>query len=495
MHPTVKILFVISPTDFNPQKEHVDRVYGCNYGYDYKPPIHALSATTALKLAGHTVRFVDFHAQGLTAADLPSVVKAFGPDVACFFSVYLSQNEDLETARRISELAPGCWQVFMGSAPSWKPEHYLRRPKDVVVRGEPEATLVELVGALESTGSAAGVLGTSRPDGASVAHEGPRPLMDVDDLPIPDRSLLEGRYVINRLNVQPATTLCTSRGCTHRCTFCAPNAVDQCIELEHKRFGLKRPPFRPKSVEKVVAEFRAIAEAGYKGIEVVDNIFVYDKRRTLELCRAIEPLKLKWLCLARANHLHDDEAIEAMARAGCELVYIGSESFCQEILDDVRKQITVDQVESAVARLKRHHIEPEVSVVLGVSALETPATVRKSLTMAKQCGTRFTHFSIALPLPNTDLYDTAKQKGWLEGGEFVPVDNARESIINLPHLKAREMERILKNAYLFQYFSPSNILAHVKKVRSVKDFVEKAKVPFRFLRYYLTGHGTSGSSR
>lgn len=484
----MKILFLIPPQELNPQKEHVDRVYGCNYGYDYKPPIHMLSAATTLKNAGHEVSFVDSPAEGLRAGALERVVRESQPDMVCFFSVYLSHEEDREAARLAAEWLPETWNVFMGTHATWKPEQYLRRERDIVVRGEPEGTLVDVARAVETAGNPGGVKGVSRLSGGEMRHEPPRELMNADDLPLPDRAMLKGSYAINRMNVHPATTMCTSRGCPYRCTFCAPNAADQAVELEHKRHGLKHPPFRYKSEERVIEEFRAIAGLNIRGIEIADNLFIFKKERTIKICGAIAPLGLKWLCCSRADKLQDEESIAAMARAGCTMVYIGSESFCQEILDDINKQIGVGQIRSAVEKLRRHRIEPEVSVMLGASPLETPGTVRRSMRAARSLGTRFTHYSIALPFPNTKLYDLARENGWLRNGEFEPVDNARHSIINLPHLKAEQLEHILKNAYLRQYFNPLNIWSQLKKIRSLKDFEEKAKVPLRFLRFYFSNN-------
>ena len=109
--------------------------------------------------------------------------------------------------------------------------------------------------------------------------------------------------------------------------------MDQAVDLEFKRRLAdgghryeKRAPLRKRTPEQVVAELRDIAALGYKGVEIADNIFTWGKQRTLEICRGIEDLDLDWICLARAGMLHDPEVVGAMKRAGCKLVYMGSET-------------------------------------------------------------------------------------------------------------------------------------------------------------------------
>src|SRR6476646_3956651 len=120
----------------------IDRVYGCNYGYDYKPPIHLLqSATWARELAGWDVRLLDCPAEGMDAAAFDAFVARERFDVVAAWSVYLSAEEDLEAFRRIRAAHPHTRGVFMGAAATWKPEEFLREPGTYCLLGEPELTL------------------------------------------------------------------------------------------------------------------------------------------------------------------------------------------------------------------------------------------------------------------------------------------------------------------------------------------------------------------
>ncbi|MCK6503141.1 B12-binding domain-containing radical SAM protein [Myxococcota bacterium] len=495
----MKALFLIPPAAFNARGLPIDRVYGCNYGFDYKPAIHFLQVATFAQVElGWQVRFLDCPAEGVDEAAFDALIAAEQWDVVLHWSTYLSAVEDLEAARRIHARRPGTRFVFMGTAPTWKPEEFRVGDQSWCLLGEPEHTLRELDEAWRGQRRLEGIDGLAWfPPGGGVQRGAFRQLLDVTTLPMPDRGLLLGRYRANRLDVHPITTMAVSRGCGFRCTFCCTNAVDQAIELEFKRLQptyVQRPPLRKRTVEQIVAEFQDIAARGYKGVEIADNIFTWGKKRTTAICEGIEPLGLHWICLARANMLHDAEQIRAMARAGCKMVYMGSETFDDGLLEDCVKEIHVRDVVQAVETCRANGVEPEISVLIGASPNETWSTVYNSWRMSRRLGTRFVHFSVALPSPSTEMYDQAMHNGWFVEGDFRPADNAREVIINLPHLSRAELALALKLAYAAQYLSPAGIWKQVSAVRSGEDLLHKARSATRLLGFLAERTAQASSS-
>jgi len=260
--------------------------------------------------------------------------------------------------------------------------------------------------------------------------------------------------------------------------------MDQAIDLEFKQITpahVSRPPLRKRTVEQIIAEFEDMASLGIKSVEIADNIFTWGRSRTLAICKGIEPLNMKWICLARANMLHDAEVVRAMADAGCQMVYMGSESFDDGLLDDMVKEIKVKDVEKAVQVCRENGVEPEVSVLIGGSPHETWRTLLHSWRASKRLGTRFVHFAVALPSPSTQMYDDAMQNGWFIQGDFRPADNAREVVINLPHLSHHELQLALKIAYSAQYLTPSGVWKQFQRATSPAVFVEKAKAAKQLL--------------
>gem|GEM_PF-583465 len=494
----MRALFLIPPVDYGTRSLPVDRVYGCNYGFDLKPPIHLLQvATTMRERAGWDVQLMDCPAEGVDAEQFERFIGENQFDVICHWAVYLSAVEDVTAAHRIERLMPGAQRfVFMGSAATWRPNEMRVNEETYCLLGEPEETLLELDAAWRGEGELTEILGLGWWDAAGELQRGEfRPLLDVSALPMPDRTLLKGRYWANRLPDGPVTTLVVSRGCGFRCTFCCTNAVDQAIELEYKRLQpvyVDRPPLRKRTVDQIVAEFENIAALGYKSVEIADNIFTWGKSRTIEICDRIAPLGLKWVCLARANMLHDVNMIRAMARAGCQLIYMGSESFDDGLLDDMMKELKVRDVVKAVETCREGGVEPEVSVLMGGSPNETWRSLLHSVRAARRLDTKFVHFSVALPSPSTELYDQALAEGWFIEGDYRPADNQQEVIVDLPHLSARQLTWAIKVAYATKYLHPRAIFTHASTVKTADDFRDRVKSASRLFGF-LTGRSKSSA--
>jgi radical SAM superfamily enzyme YgiQ (UPF0313 family) len=484
-----RALFLVPPVGYNARGSTIDRVYGCNYGFDHKPPVHLLQvASYAQADLGWDVRLLDCPAEGMDIAAFEAFIAAEPFDVVAHWTTYLSAVEDVTAARAVRDLMPGRPRhVFMGTASTWRPEEFAISRDAFCLLGEPEHTLRDLDAAWRGEGVVEGLDGLAWQDEQGVTHRGGfRKLLDVSSLPMADRRLLKGRYTANRLDAAPITVMVVSRGCGFKCSFCTPNAVDQAIELEFKRLQSRyvdRPPLRKRTVDQIVAELEDIAALGFKGVEIADNIFTWGKARTQEICRRIEPLGLRWICLARANMLHDDETLQAMYRAGCRMVYMGSESFDDGLLADMVKDLKVADVRKAVETCRRNGVEPEVSVLMGGSPNETWRSLLFSWRAARSLGTPFVHFSVALPAPSTELYDQARENGWFVDGDFQPTDNARDVIINLPNLSAGELRLALKFAYASQYLTPKSLARQARNVRGPRDVMHKAKAAARLFSY------------
>jgi len=488
----MRLLFVIPPADYNAQRVPVDRVYGCNYGFDYKPPIHHLQLATYATTLGAEVRFLDCPAEGMKGRAFERFLRRESFDGAVFHSVYISAEEDLRAARAIREAAPwgrGAAFYFWGTAPGWKPERFQVGDRCAVAFGEPEGSFGAWYAASGAGGSFEGIPGLGAFVGGRLVRGPAAPLVDLASLPSPDRTLLRSRaYRLNRLDSHPITVACFSRGCGWRCTFCTPMALDQAIELEFKKGQaryVRRPPLRKRTVEQVVAEMRSVAAQGYRAVEVADNLFTDDAERVKAICDGIAPLGLEWTCLARAPQLADPEVARALRRGGCRMVYMGTESFDDGHLKDMRKGMKVSDVHLAVENLRAAGVEPEVSVLFGASPRETRESIERSIAAARGLGTRFVHFSVVLPTPSTEMYDEAKARGWFTRGEFEPVDNAKDAIVDLPGISARELRARVLRAYREQYASPTGILNQIRRVRGPRDLVHKMRSGWNLLRFSL----------
>jgi radical SAM superfamily enzyme YgiQ (UPF0313 family) len=240
------------------------------------------------------------------------------------------------------------------------------------------------------------------------------------------------------------------------------------------------------SAARVVAEMRRLAELGFRSVSAIDDQFLWDEKRTIEICAGIKDLKLEWSCLARCDRV-TDKAAEAMAAAGCSYVDLGTESFDQKVLDAVGKNIRAEETERAVRILKKHGIAVELNILFGAAPEETEETIARTLRELARLDVDYVLFSIANPFPGTDFYAAAKANGWLAFGDYVPVDPARNSIISYPHLSKERLEQLVSRAYRQHYFHPRTLWREFRKVRDLADFRDKLVTGFRFVQRNFVG--------
>lgn len=162
-----------------------------------------------------------------------------------------------------------------------------------------------------------------------------------DTYPFPDFSLFDSYDIwsANWRNGSWPYGILTSAGCPFQCTYCAA----------------RNRGWETRSPQNCVEELKQ-AKKKYKivSFEILDDAFNIDKKRVLEFCRLVKPLKLRWICAngLRAD-LFDEEEAKAMAQAGCDSVSFGVESTNPQVLKNIKKGETIEQVSRAVDIAKK----------------------------------------------------------------------------------------------------------------------------------------------
>ena len=470
----MKVMFLVPPALDGAKIP--ERVFGCTYGLYPIPNIFILSCGGILEQAGHRVAYLDCTVNGWDKSDFESFLNKDDSNLYCFYAVNLSQRTDLIAAQTIRRIKGKIPVAFLGPAPSDRPHEFLSDSRVFVIRGEPEETLIHFVRCLEDSGNFSEVGGLSSLRGNTPISNPPRKLIEnLDGLPFPARHLLtdSGRYFSPKLGQRPFTAVLTSRGCGYGCIYCVPCSLSFAREIEYKRsHNGKKPPVRLRSAKNVIQEFNQLREDGYRAVTIIDDQFVWGKKRTIEICNGIKKTGIKWSCLARADHLLDEDVIRAMAEGGCQLVDIGVESFDQRILDYVEKSLDVRTVKEAAHLLRKHGILMKLNLLVGASPLETKETMERNLRMALEIGADWIMFNICNPFPGTKFYDLAVDNGWLVDGHYRAVDVQKEAIIDYPHLHRHEMERWVRYANLRLALRPSFILRNIKRQKSARDFFD-----------------------
>ena len=221
---------------------------------------------------------------------------------------------------------------------------------DFVCRGDGEQLLLDLLDRMDDPSEVGGL--TWAKDG-QVVHNPNRPMeRHLDQWPFPDRESLPLDFIESMpldvpavLSMERFTTMQTSRGCPWPCVFC-----DIPIFNEGK--------WRSRSPQHVVDEFKHLQELGYGSVYFVDDHFLLQPKRIDAICKGINEagVTIQWGCEGRVDSVAQ-HLFPAMAQAHCRTIMFGTESGSQRILDRLKKEQTLEEVETAVVNAKKAGIE------------------------------------------------------------------------------------------------------------------------------------------
>lgn len=279
---------------------------------------------------------------------------------------------------------------------------------DIVVHGEGERTIVELVRALrEGSGPCGQVRGISYRHGDEVVFTGARELISsLDDLPMPAYDLLPCERYGGR-NHPALAALELSRGCTHECEFCV-------LWRQMGRLtpgGKLAPALRAKSPERVREEVLWVTRHfGRRYIGWVDPCFNAHPRAA---CTAADLLVASGIRIGQSAWMRADcvlrdlksGTLDACVRSGLNEVYIGVERLAREELVALKKDAAREEVTAALVELRRRY--PEVFVVASVIyGLEhdTNSSVRRLSRDAYRLPVDEIFFIPQTPLPGTSAW-------------------------------------------------------------------------------------------
>ena len=480
----MRITFLVPPC--YDHKQPAERSAGCTRVVYPMPNIYELTLAAALRdLGGNEVEYEDFAFFGRTAEDFARFAASHDTDLYIIWAVNLSIDSDLQAIREIRKTHRETPVVMVGPGPTYYSAKCVVDPNCYVVRGEPELTCLELVKALEDHTPLDGIKGLTYMENGKLKANPPRPLnTDLDSLPFPARDLVADHVYHNpKLKTGPYMTMFTSRNCPYQCIYCVPSSLSFAREIEFgKEHEGRKPTIGFRSVESVAREIDALAAEGVKAIGFMDDNFIWNEERTRAICEPLRRHGIVWGCEARVDAITEPIA-KLLGESGCRYIDLGVESFNADILKYIKKGITPDDIVRATRLLKKYNVPVKLNILIGSSPLETKETVKETLRMAKKLDVDQVMFNIVSPFPGTKYYTVCKENGWIKGGEYKPTDVQRESILNLPHITAREMERMLFKNNLSFFVRPSFIWKHLKRFTSLSEF----KASFKALKIKLFG--------
>ncbi len=435
-----------------------------------QPPMGLSLIAAVLEKEGYQVAVVDASALKLKPEDIvPYVIDA---DIVGLTAMTPTVNTAISIARYLKKAHPDLTIILGGAHATLLPnETLVGAPEiDVVVRGEGEQTIIDLLRALENKQPLDDVPGISyRKDGEVVSNPTRSTNIDLDSLPFLAYHLLPWRRYKPHPphgRALPFGAIITSRGCPYHCSYCSKPI-----------FGSK---FRAQSPERVVDEVAYYKDKfAIKELAFYDDVFTLSKKRAYAIAEEIiqRGLKICWTCETRVN-LVDKDLLGHMKQAGCYAIAYGIESGSQEILDTLNKGITMEQVEEAIRITREVGLQTIGYFMIG-SPGESPETIGKTIEFAKKLKLDFAQFAVTTPFPGTELYNLyLKNKGsvipWENfvyegtGNEITPVFESAE-------LSRADLQYWLRRAHKEFYLRPSYLWQRIRKVNSIRDLTINVK--------------------
>jgi len=302
---------------------------------------------------------------------------------------------------------------------------------DFVARGEGgDDLMLELIEALDGQRGFESIRGLCfLREGQPVHNELRQRCADLDDLPFPDLTAIQGAENLK------TTPIMTSWGCPFNCNFCSVTAM----------FGKK---YRYRSADSILAEIR---EKQPRKIFFYDDNMAADRRRLKDLLRRMidEDLVIPWSSQVRTDVTKDEELLDLMKRSGCSIVYLGLESVSQETLDGYEKHQTVDDIVAALKKFRAHGINTHGMFVLGADS-DTRQTLRDTVSFAMKNKIDTIMLNILTPLPGTPQFTTLDEQGRIFDKRWQLYD-AHHVVFQPKNMTPYELQRDVLRGYMRFY--------------------------------------------
>ncbi|MCQ2744219.1 MAG: B12-binding domain-containing radical SAM protein [bacterium] len=428
------------------------------------PPTDLMYLASIAEQCGYEAIIRDYSLGG----DFISDLNLLKPDYLVANIATPTFKSDMESVLMAKQILPNIITIVKG-APflTYSDNVVYENPfVDYVIIGEPELTFKDILNNVPNEE----IKGICYKENLQSIKNELRPFNNnLDDLPFPARHLIDNSLYTRPDNGKVQAVIKVSRGCPFHCFFCLATPVS----------GVK---VRVRSAENIIAEIKeCVDKHRIKNFLFWSDIFNFDRSWTIDLCEKIikSGLKITWSANTRANTM-DDELAQIMYKAGCRLVSIGVESGSQQILNNIGKKITLDEVRQTVKILKKNKIKIYNYFVIGLP-WDTEKTVEETIKFAIELDSDFVSFYTAVPLPGTKFFAYAMINRLADSE--LSFDNA----YYVPSVKTHTLtkERVFelhKSAVKRFYLRPKFILKTLFATRSIAEIKNYFVAGFNLLK-------------
>jgi len=365
------------------------------------PPLGLLYLSAFLKSGGFSVEVFDS-----TFAEFTALENAFAATPGGVVGIYTNLMTRRNVLRIVRAAKLHRWTVVLGGPESANYiAEYLDAGADIIVTGEGEVTLAELLRTLPQHGvhRLHGVHGIAFRDeeGRILSNAARVRIPDIDELPFPDREAIDHGLYLDAWKTHHGASsinLITARGCAYKCNWCS-----------HAVYGHSH---RRRSPANVADEMQWIIDR-YDPDQVwyADDVFTISHpwlaSYTAELQR--RGIHRPFETITRADRLQNEGAAALLRELGCYRIWIGSESGSQKILDAMQRGVKVEQVRKACALAQAHGIQVGMFLMWGYEGEELE-DIAATVEHVKASNPDIFFTTVSYPIKGTGYFDKVRER-------------------------------------------------------------------------------------
>jgi radical SAM superfamily enzyme YgiQ (UPF0313 family) len=416
---------------------------------------------------------VDSIVENFGFREIEKIILNFQPKIVIINAATPSIENDLSTCQIVKRANHSISTAIIGIHGTALPEECLQLQNnlDFVIRGEPEFTTLELCQTVKNNGAFQSINGLSYRDGSRTVHNPDREVVaDLNTLPFPAWDLINTDKYRMPFTDKKFLLAATSRGCPYQCVFCADGAY------YGKKLRMRSPAKIVDEIEWVVSQFK------------INNFLFWSESFTINSQFAMNvaeeiinrKLNIEWVCNSRVDNVNL-ELLTTIKKAGCWMIGYGVESGNEMILRQIKKQISTRDIINAVGLAKKVGLEVTAHCVLGFPQ-DTKETILETIEFVKRLDVNYVQFYCAVPFPGSELFNEAKKNDWICSDDWRKFEQ-NFSVLNTPHLTAKEIMRLRNFAYRSFYLRPKTIWRIIRQIRTFPQFINLIKGTFDFLNW------------
>lgn len=396
--------------------------------------------------------------------DLKAKLREYKPHVVALSVLETTFNIGSLLLEVVKQENPEIITVVGGVFPTAAPEIVFANDSvDILCIGEGEEPLLELIEALSLSKEYKDIRNLWVKDNGNVIKRPIRPVINLDELPIPDYSIFDNRRFFRPMagKVYRTVPVETNRGCPYSCTFCNSPAT---LKMYHKEAG--NMFFRKKSMENIESELLFLTkkwDAEYVYF-LSDTFLAMNDDEFNEFTRIYSKIRLPFWMQTRPETLTQERA-DKLKEVGCHRVSIGlehgNEEFRKKIL---KKSYQNKQMIKVSEYLKNAGIPLSINNIIGFPD-ETRELIFDTIELNRRMHFDTTNAYAFTPFHGTALYDYCIKKGYIEPDTLAGC-LTKDTVVKMPQLGRDDIRGLMRTFSLY--------------ARMPKEYWDKIRVAERF---------------